>query len=147
MLAVDGTIDFYWRVFVDSESSGALGSFRFGDFVAPEYDADYRTDGLGTVAPSSAHRFSGTFDSFVNFDFAGGLQPGESSYFLLMDTTATTYAKTAIFDVTNVGQTHISGLFDAYSPAAGSGAVDARAPGHRRGRSLAPARTAVRLTR
>jgi PEP-CTERM motif len=118
VLAVDGTIDFYWRVFVDSESSGALGSFRFGDFVAPEYDADYRTDGLGTVAPSSATRFSGTFDSFVNFTFASGLQPGDSSYFLLMDTTATAYAKTAIFDVTNVGQTHISGLFDAYSPAA-----------------------------
>ena len=117
VLAVDGTIDFYWRVFVDSESSGALGSFRFGDFFAPEYDADYRTDGLGTVAPTSATRFSGAFDSFVNFDFAGGLQPGESSFFLLMDTTATTYAKTAIFDVTNVGQTHISGLFDAYSPA------------------------------
>jgi hypothetical protein len=35
-----------------------------------------------------------------------------------MDTTATSYAKTAIFDVTNVGQTHISGLFDAYSPTA-----------------------------
>jgi hypothetical protein len=117
VLAVDGTIDFYWRVFVDSESSGALGSFRFGDFFAPEYDADYRTDGLGTVAPSSATRFSGVFDSFVNFNFASGLQPGESSYFLLMDTTATAYAKTARFDVTNVGQTHISGQFDAYAPA------------------------------
>jgi hypothetical protein len=117
VLAVDGTIDFYWRVFVDSESSGALGSFRFGEFFAPEYDADYRTDGLGTVAPSSATRFSGVFDSYVNFNFAGGLQPGDSSYFLLMDTTATAYAKTAIFDVTNVGQTHISGLFDAYGPA------------------------------
>jgi hypothetical protein len=117
VLAVDGTIDFYWRVFVDSESSGALGSFRFGQFFAPEYDADYRTDGLGTVAPLSATRFSGAFDSYVNFDFGSTLLPGQSSYFLLMDTTATAYAKTAIFDVTNVGQTHISGLFDAYAPA------------------------------
>jgi len=35
----------------------------------------------------------------------------------LLDTTATHYAKTAIFDLANVGHTHISGLFDAYSPA------------------------------
>jgi hypothetical protein len=122
VLAVDGTIDFYWRVFVDSDSSGSLGSFRVGDFVSPEYDVDYRTDGLGDRGPSDAFRFSGTFDSFVNFDFflsdpQPGLHPGETSFFFFFDTTATAYAKTASFDVTNVGQTHISGQFDAYAPA------------------------------
>lgn len=123
VLAVDGTIDFYWRVFVDSDSSGALGSFRVGDFFSPEYDVDYRTDGLGDRGPSDALRFTAPFESFVNFNFfttdpQPGLQPGETSFFFFFDTTATAYAKTAFFDVTNVGQTHISDGFAAYSPAA-----------------------------
>jgi PEP-CTERM motif len=117
--SVDGTLDFYWRVFNDIDSSAAIGSFRLGDFVSPEYNANWRIDGLGERAPDSAHRFTGSFDTFVNFNFtsAPGLLPGEESYFLLLDTTATHYAKTAIFDLANVGHTHISGLFDAYSPA------------------------------
>ncbi len=118
VLAIDGTIDFYWRVLLDSASSGALGSFRIGDFVSPEYDVDYRIDGLGDSGPSDAHRFTAPFESFVNFNFSGGLQPGDSSFFFFLDTSATAYAKTAIFDVTNVGQTHISDEFAAYSPAA-----------------------------
>jgi hypothetical protein len=95
VLAVDGTIDFYWRVFVDSESSGALGSFRFGEFFAPEYDRRLSDRRARYRRPQQRHPLLRVFDSYVNFNFAGGLQPGDSSYFLLMDTTATAYAKTA----------------------------------------------------
>lgn len=113
---LDGTLDFYWRVENNADSAEAIGSFRVGNFVSPEYNANYRTDGLGDVGPDSANRFSSPFESYVNFNFDMGLQPGESSYFMLLDTTATHFAPTAIFDVTNIGQTHISTLFDAYSP-------------------------------
>jgi hypothetical protein len=119
---VDGTIDFYWRIFNDTDSAAAIGSFRLGDFVSPEINANYRTDGLGDTAPDSAHRFTGTLDSFVNFNFnvfsSPGLEPGHESFFLLLDTTATNFAKTARYDLTNLVQNPISGQFAAYAPAA-----------------------------
>jgi len=122
--SVDGTLDFYWRVINDANSAGAIGSFRIGDFVSPEYNANWRIDGLGDVAPSGATRFSGSQDSYVNFLFDtfstdpnAGILPGESSYFLLLDTTATDYTKTAKYDLTNMVQNPISMQFAAYSPA------------------------------
>jgi hypothetical protein len=108
-----------------ANSAAAIGSFRIGNFVSPEYNANWRIDGLGDKAPDSATRFSGAMDSFLNFNFnaystspAEGLLPGQSSYFMLLDTTATGYAKTAIFDLTNMAQNPISGQFAAYSPSA-----------------------------
>ena len=121
--SVDGTLDFYWRVMNDANSAAAIGSFRLGNFISPEYNANWRIDGLGDKAPDEADRFSGSFDSFVNFDFnvfstnpADGLLPGQSSYFMFLDTTATNYARTASFDLTNMEQDPISGQFAAYSP-------------------------------
>lgn len=80
---------------------------------------------MGNKAPDEADRFSGSFDSFVNFNFnvfstnpADGLLPGQSSYFMFLDTTAKNYAKTAAFDLTNMQQDPISGQFAAYSPTA-----------------------------
>ncbi len=115
---VDSTLDFYWRIFNNIESSGVIGSFRLGNFVADTYDANWRIDGLGSVAPISATRFSGAFDAFVNFNFGTLLAPGQSSRFLLLDTNATDYARNTIYDLTNFGQTQISGLFAAYGPSA-----------------------------
>ena len=121
--SVDNTLDFYWGVENDLCSAGAIGSFRLGDFVSPEYNANWRIDGLGDTAPSDATRFAGILESFVNFDFnvhstdpADGLLPGESSYFMFLDTTAINFAKTAKFDLTNMVQNPISGQFAAYSP-------------------------------
>jgi hypothetical protein len=123
--SVDGTLDFYWRVMNDANSAGAIGSFRLGNFVSPEYNANWRIDGLGDTAPSNADRFPGSGQSYVNFDFnvfssnpEDGLLPGHSSYFMFLDTTATNYAKTAAFDLTNMTQNPISGLFAAYTPTA-----------------------------
>lgn len=116
--SVDGTVDFYWRVFNDAESSGAIGSFRLGEFVTDVYDADWRIDGLGSVAPGSAQRFSGAFDSFVNFNFGDLLAPGETSRFFFLDTGATSYARNILWDLANVGHTEISGLFSGYGPIA-----------------------------
>lgn len=122
--SVDGTLDFYWRVMNDLNSAAAIGSFRLGNFVSPEYNANWRIDGLGNESPDSATRFTGAMDSYVNFNFnlfstnpGDGLLPGQSSYFLLLDTTALNYAKTATFDLTNLVQNPISGQFAAYSPA------------------------------
>ena len=115
----DGTLDFYWRVLNDESSAGVIGSFRIGQFVSPEYNANFRTDGSGDVGPQQAHRFGAPLESYVNFfGFpTGGLLPGDSTLFMFLDTTATAYAPTALFDVTNSNQTSISDSFTAYSPA------------------------------
>ena len=106
------------RIFNDSGSSSAIGSFRIGDFITGVYDAGWRIDGLGDVAPISATRFSGAFDSFVNFNFGNQLAPGLESRFIFLDTNAVSYARNAIYDLTNLGQTQISGLFSTYGPIA-----------------------------
>jgi hypothetical protein len=120
---VDGTLDFYWRVFNDANSAAPIGSFRVGDFVSPEYNANWRIDGLGDKGPDAAHRFDVPQESFVNFLFesstpgaAPGLLPGQSSTYFFLDTTATLYAKTALYDLTGTGAGAISGLFEAFTP-------------------------------
>lgn len=115
--SVDNTIDFYWRVSNDSSSDDVITSFRIGQFVSPEYDANWRTDGLGDIGPDSAHRFSGTQDSYVNFLFSGNhLGAGLSSKFMFFDTSAMDYAETALFDLTSSGPGDISASFGAYAP-------------------------------
>lgn len=109
----DGTIDFYWRVFNDKTSRGSIGSFRVGDFLAPEYNVNYRIDGLGNLPPDKAKRFD--WDS-VNFLFSDGLAPGKESNFFFFDTTATEYAKNAFFDLTGTGSGNISTSYPAYTP-------------------------------
>jgi hypothetical protein len=120
--SVDNTLDFYWRVFNDANSAAPIGSLRVGNFVAPVYNANWRIDGLGDVGPAHAHRFSPD-DTFVNFLFdapsAGppGLLPGQSSKYFFFDTTATSYNKTASYDLTGTaGNSGISLSFPTYTP-------------------------------
>jgi hypothetical protein len=115
---LDGTLDFYWRVFNDAGSAGAIGSFRIGEFNAGLFNVNWRRDGLGDVAPDFAYRFPAPLGGYVNFDFANGLLPGQSSSFFFVDTDATAYALNAFYDLTNIGQTQISSLFPMYGPAA-----------------------------
>ena len=111
-----GTLDFYWRVF--NITGGSLGALRIGNFGNGTFDASYRTDGMGAVAPNVGSHFSGTQANFFNFVFqdpahgnAETLGPGEGSYFLLLHTTATAYNTSASFDVT----TNLNGASASYS--------------------------------
>ncbi|MES2320059.1 MAG: PEP-CTERM sorting domain-containing protein [Pseudomonadota bacterium] len=117
---LDGTLDFYWRVISDANSSGAMQSFRLGQFFTTSYDANWRIDGLGNTAPSEAYLFPGD-TGFLNFEFidaagAGGLAAGMESYFMFLDTTATSYNKSAWYDLANMGQSEISGLYATFTP-------------------------------
>lgn len=86
----DGTLDFTYRIRPnDASSLDAIFRTTHTDFSGWATDVDYRTDGLGTVGPSSATR--NVSGSTVGFDFAGGLQPGEESLFYFIKTNATTY--------------------------------------------------------
>lgn len=124
--SLDGTLDFYWRVFNDDNSAGAIQDLRLGGFVAPEYNANWRIDGLGDKGPSVALLFGGAQagQGFINFRFfaasptepGAGLLPGESSKFILMDTSATDYAQTAGYDLTRFGQTQNSAGYATFAP-------------------------------
>jgi len=124
--SVDGTLDFYWRVFNDETSRGNIGNFRIGEFLSPEYNANWRIDGLGDVAPTSAYKFGGGLadQGYINFQFfdaastTGLLTPGKSSMFILLDTSATSYNESALMDVANRDTTQISGIAYTFTPAA-----------------------------
>ncbi|WP_229220078.1 PEP-CTERM sorting domain-containing protein [Rugamonas fusca] len=120
--SVDGTLDFYWRVISDRSSAGNIDSFRLGRFVAPEYNGNWRSDGLGSVAPDAAYHFGVPSTAYVNFLFGHTqgdptLAPGSESYFMLLDTTATSYAKTALYDMTVAGSGYISDSYATFAPA------------------------------
>lgn len=118
---LDGTLDFYWHVFSDTFSSGAMQSFRIGNFFTSQYDVDWRIDSSGNTAPINGLLFANAFGQ-VNYEFGGqpgqGIAPGAESYFLMIDTDATHYAKTGKYDLTNMGQTEISQLYDTFAPSA-----------------------------
>ncbi len=124
---LDGTLDFYWRVKNDDKSAGAVQDLRLGDFIAPEYNANWRIDGLGDQGPAVAQLFASPprDPGFINFRFfaksdteaGAGLAPGESSNFILMDTSAKLYARTAVYDLTRFGQTEISPQYATFAPA------------------------------
>jgi hypothetical protein len=121
VLAVDGTYDFYWRVFNDSTSAADISFFRLGDFKSSTYDANYRIDGLGDVAPVSAFLFVSPTPGFINFDFSDtsnpdGLAPGQSSFFMFLDTDATSYSRSAIADVASSGTFFASNEIATFSP-------------------------------
>jgi hypothetical protein len=123
--AVDGTYDFYWRVFNDSTSAGDIGFLRTGDISTPTYDANYRIDGLGDLAPVSALLFTSPTPGFINFAFYDttssnptALAPGQSSLFIFLDTDATHYAKTAFVDVASIGTFFDSNEIATFAPSA-----------------------------
>jgi len=122
VLADDGTYDFSWRIH-DTSFDGvtvapaALGAFRLGAFGESivGLNGNYRTDGVGAVGPDIARVFTGALDGYVNFIFNQGLAAGTDSYFMFLDTSATHYAKTAIFDLTSAES--ISGQFATFGVA------------------------------
>jgi hypothetical protein len=126
VLAVDGTYDFYWRVFNDATSAGPIGFLRLGNFLTSTYDANYRTDGLGTVVPQSAFLFASPPPGFINFAFydvtnvnaTQALGPGQSSLFMFLDTNATSFAQTVVLDVATIGTFQASNVISTFGPSA-----------------------------
>lgn len=116
---VDGTLDFYWRVMSDRVSSAAMQSFRLVDFYTSSYKVNWRIDGSGNTAPLAALLFAQP-GGFVNYEFGSlpgqGLAPGFDSYFMFIDTDATQYAMTGKYDLANMGQSEISGLYATFAP-------------------------------
>ncbi len=119
---VSGTLDFYWKVTVDASTSGTgVSAFRLADFgYGNLQDADWRPDGLGTVAPDTARLFNvASYPAGdINFLFTDGIAPGAESRFFFLRTNATSYTQTATFDLLTTGAQNLSGQFSTFSPSA-----------------------------
>lgn len=117
-----GTLDFYWKVNVESSDSGAgIEAFRLGNFGYDNLvDADWRIDGLGTVSPTTGRLFNqlGNPGGYVNFLFDTPVLAGQSSKFFFLHTDATAYAKTAMFDLLSASEGNISGPTATFAPSA-----------------------------
>jgi len=118
---VAGTLDFYYRIYsFDANSSLPITALRLTGFDGLTTDVDFRIDGLGTVGPVDAIRFSGVDEGKLNFRFlsaAGGpvLDPGEESLFMFVKTEATTFGL-APADLTTTVSGVISPSFLVYAP-------------------------------
>ncbi len=116
---IDGTLDFYWRIISDTVSADYITSLRLGNFFASSYNANWRIDGLGDTAPLSAFLFVGDQGNF-NYVFSGGraqapgVAAGTESFFMLMDTDATMYDMSGMYDLT--GGSDISSIYATFAP-------------------------------
>lgn len=115
-----GTLDFYARIISDRSSAGGVTAFLrayFNNYPGTGSTAsmDYRTDGLGSVAPLWATRSPDSSGAGFYFDFNNntqGLAAGEESFFMFYRTTATA------FDVKGYGYVaHYNGSGYDYSDA------------------------------
>ncbi len=125
---VSGTLDFYWRIQVDEgvpgvAAPGAISAFRLGSFGYDTInDADWRIDGLGSATPYVGRVFNPASypEGDINFLFTNGLVlPGDDgSKLFFLHTDATSYAKTATYDLLNQNQ-DLSSLYSTYAPSEG----------------------------
>ena len=113
---VDNTIDFYWRIFNDSNSSDGINLLHVGDFNTSAYDVNWRIDGLGDVAPTQGLRHLAPIDNAFDYLFADLLQPGTTSKFVFIDTDAFSYARTATFHLLDLDRVSSSMNFTTYAP-------------------------------
>lgn len=113
---LDNTVDFYWRIFNDANSSDAISLIHVGDFNASAYDLNWRIDGLGDVGPPAGLRHLGPISNAFDFLFANLLQPGTSSNFFFLDTDALSYERTAFFQLLDLDQVSASLNFATYAP-------------------------------
>ena len=92
-----GTLDFYYRLFngLDPDgctlpSGGSIGVAGRSGYSGFTTDVNYRTDGLGTVAPSGASRTANGNQVLFGF-LSSPVAPGQQSRFFFIKTNATAY--------------------------------------------------------
>ncbi len=92
-----GTLDFYYRILngMDSDgctlsSNGSIGVVSRSNYSGYSTDANYRTDGLGTVDPSAASRSANGAQMLFGF-LTNPIGPGQESQFFFVKTNATAY--------------------------------------------------------
>lgn len=119
--SASGTLDFYWKINVDRmEPRVGVSAFRLTDFGYGNLtDADWRVDGLGSVAPDTARLFNESSQpgGSINFLFDSAVNAGSQSKFFFLRTTATTYSQSARFDLLGGPGQALSPIYSTFAPA------------------------------
>lgn len=118
-----GTLDFYWRLVVDTPIglAGGVEALRLGKFgYAHLNDADWRSDGLplqDRSPPNTARKYDvGTAPSgAITFLFSPSVGSPYESPFFFLHTDAVDYSKVATYDL--VAGQFVSEVFQTYGPA------------------------------
>lgn len=100
-----GKLAFYWKINNSASSKGQVDTFSVSGFPKQAYDANWRKDGLGTVAPSGVEGLLSVADFktwIYGFRFKIPVKPGQSSRFFFLRTGAATSVP-AIGHVTGSG--------------------------------------------
>jgi len=86
----DGRLTFTWRIFSDRSSTVPIQSLEILGFPRMPYDANWRRDVIGTIAPSrvSGEALSGWRMKFV-FLSPNAIAPGAESRFFFLRSSAT----------------------------------------------------------
>ena len=120
--SASGTLDFIWKINVDSVDTGGQGvrAFRLIGFGHDNIvDADWRIDGQGSVSPDTARLFREAVQptGAVNFLFDTGVNSGQQSNFFFLHTSATSYSQSASFDLLGGAGLGLSPVFSTFAPA------------------------------
>lgn len=150
ILAGDGTYDFYWQVTVDAASFLPVTLLNLTGLLPATYDANWRLDRRGNVPPATVSQqdngdVTWAFGQYVPPSTL--IYPGQSSYFVFLDSQATAYAGaefTLVSESDAGGNTQVqwggvSTAYGTFGPAEGT-----TAPARRGG---APAAVAARFIR
>jgi hypothetical protein len=117
---VTGTLDFYWRVIPDGNSTIDIGSLRVRGFESVTTDVGFQTEGEGLLGPSTVFSFDAPFLGYLNFIFGAPLSPWEDSKFMFIHTDAAAYhLEPDALDVAPPGQNPISDSHATYVPGVG----------------------------
>ena len=111
-----GDLDFVYQLTDSSSSTGAFDQVSVSDFgntVTSTEDFASGYGSVGTVAPSLIGGTGGTVD--FNFDSSGNVNPGQTTYDLVVLTDATNYASGSIF-IQDGGNTTVAGFASTPEP-------------------------------
>ena len=113
-----GTLDFLYRIINDVSSSGSIDFVTRTAYTGFSTDVDWRSDGLGTIAPDQASRNAAGDQVLFDFFANNLLFPGAESRFFFIKTDAIDFNEggTGELAVTgNVGSNTFT--FSTYQPA------------------------------
>jgi hypothetical protein len=114
-----GTLDFYYRVYLDPSSTGSLTRVTRDGFFPGTIltDCDWRIDGLGQRAPHQVWRNDDGQWVYFDHSYGATIHPGEQSRFVFVKTNAKDFSVGTLWlGYTYSGSYHASFAVPGFQP-------------------------------
>ena len=129
VLARDGSYDFYWQITVNNDAFLPIAALNLSGLAPATYDANWRSDKRGSVQPAviveqASGEVTWRFGQYI--PPSTEVYPGQTSYFMFLDSDARFYSRAAFFSLLSErdsgGSLGIqwggaSGLYPTFAPA------------------------------